>query len=544
MLFNSYQFIFGFLPLTLAIFYAFGRFSRTGALRWLTLASLGFYAWWRPINVVIILPSILINFALARLLLRFSVDAKNRRASKLTLIAGIAFNVAFLGYFKYTNFLVDSANDVFGTHFILTHIVLPLGISFITFQKIAFLIQVHGKRIESFTFADYALFVLFFPQLIAGPIVHYHEVIPQFHRASCRFNATDAAVGLTMFFFGLFKKAFLADGIAPYVSLIYTRAASGGSVSVLPALLAAVGFTLQLYFDFSGYSDMAIGMARLFGVRLPVNFNSPLRSSSIIEFWQRWHMTLTRFLTSYIYNPLTLWLTRRRLARGRPALGGRNVTLDALITLLAFPTLVTMFVSGLWHGAGYTFIIWGLLHGLFLTINQSWRLIKTKYRFAQAKDTRFWNSAEFVLSFALVCLTMVFFRAPTIKSAWAILVGMVGVHGIGLPAAIFDHLGPLARLLQRTGGGAETWWGAADVLMLTAWTVPLLLIATFCPNSQQMLARYEPALGVTAAEKPRGGWLVGFTWNPTLKWATAIAALAFAAILRFAGPSEFLYWQF
>ena len=221
MLFNSYQFILGFLPVTLAIFYIFGRFSRTSALRWLIFASLVFYAWWRLLNVAIILPSILINFLLAQRLQRLGVDESNRRASKLTLIAGIAFNVAFLGYFKYTNFLAGAINDAFGTHFILTHIILPLGISFITFQKIAFLIDVHGKRIEPFTFGDYALFVLFFPQLIAGPIVHYREVMPQFRRASCRFNGTDMCVGLTMFFFGLFKKVLLADGIAPFVSPIY-----------------------------------------------------------------------------------------------------------------------------------------------------------------------------------------------------------------------------------------------------------------------------------------------------------------------------------
>ncbi len=544
MLFNSYQFILFFLPLTLAIFYILGQFSRTSALRWLIFASLAFYAWWRPLNVAIIVPSVLINFLLARRLQRLGADEQNRHASKLTLVAGIAFNVAFLGYFKYTNFLTDAINDAVGTHFILTHIILPLGISFITFQKIAFLIDVHGKRIEPFTFGDYALFVFFFPQLIAGPIVHYREVMPQFRRASCRLDGTDMCVGLTMFFFGLFKKAFLADGIAPFVSPIFERAAHGNPVSVLPSLMAAVGFTLQIYLDFSGYSDMAIGIARLFGVRLPANFDSPLKASSIIDYWLRWHITLTKFLTAYIYNPLLLWFTRSRLARGRPALGGRNMTFGAFLNLLAFPTIVTMFISGLWHGAGYTFIIWGLLHGVFLSINHGWRLLKARLRPAQVKHDQSGSFAGFVLTFTAVTIAMVFFRAPTLKGASVILAGMVGAHGIGLPASIFEHVGPLANLLQRTGVEPETWWGAVQFAWLTAWTLLATGIALFCPNTAQLLAHYEPALAVRPIGQEQGGAFARLAWSPSLKWAMAVAAVAFAAILRLGRPSEFLYWQF
>ena len=544
MLFNSYLFILGFLPVTAVLFYLFGRRSPTQALRWLIFASLVFYAWWRPLNVAIILPSIVINFVLARRLQRLSADDEHARAAKITLIGGILFNVAFLGYFKYTTFLTQAVNDTFGTSFVLTHIILPLGISFITFQKIAFLIDVHARRIESFTFRDYALFVLFFPQLIAGPIVHYREVMPQFQRASCRFDPTDFSVGLTLFCFGLFKKAFLADGIAPYVTAIYERAAHGDPVSLIPAVFAALGFTLQIYFDFSGYSDMAIGAARLFGVKLPANFDSPLKARSIIDYWLRWHMTLTRFLTAYVYNPLLLWLTRRRLARGKPALGGRNVTLSAFFTLLAFPTLVTMAISGLWHGAGYTFIVWGVLHGVFLSINHGWRLLKAKYGQKTVRQQGPGHWSGFVLTFLAVILAMVFFRAPTIESAWSLLRGIIGLNGIGFPAAIFDHLGPLVDLLERTGGGAETWWGAVDFISLTAWTLLLLSIAMFCPNSTQLLARYEPAVGLPPSSAALSGWAARLTWRPTLKWGVAVAALAFAAVLRFGGPSEFLYWQF
>ncbi len=557
MLFNSYEFIFAFLPITVALFYLFGRFSRAAGLDWIICASLIFYAWWRPLNVAIILPSILINFLLARRLQRLGNEPGRERAGRLTLAVGILFNVAFLGYFKYTGFLQQASNDVLGTHFVLSHIVLPLGISFITFQKIAFLIDVHAKRIEPFSFRDYALFVLFFPQLIAGPIVHYREVMPQFRRLAARWNAEDACVGLTLFCMGLFKKSFLADSISPYVATIFQHANEGGSVSLFPAALGAVGFALQIYFDFSGYSDMAIGIARLFGVKLPLNFNSPLRASSIIDYWLRWHITLTRFLTAYIYNPMLLWLTRRRIARGKPALSPRNATPGAFLTLIAFPTLVTMFISGLWHGAGYTFIIWGLLHGVYLTVNHAWRFVVAKMKKTRPPETGTWSLGGFVLTFIAGVVAMVFFRAPTLHAAAVMLAGMFGMHGAALPAAIFNHLGPLQGLL-RHAGGVEDWWGANAFLALTGWTILGLAIVLLLPNSAQLLARWSPALGVQAptpaapaGARPAGsahsGWrtrLAQLAWSPTLRWGLAVALLAGAAILNFGGPSEFLYWQF
>jgi alginate O-acetyltransferase complex protein AlgI len=292
MLFNSYEFLCVFLPIAVTVFYALGRFSRNWSLGWLIAASLFFYAWWRPLNLLIIAPSILVNFALARQLQRLGPSTQPRLA-KWVLGFGIVFNVAFLGYFKYANFGATVANDLFGTSYSLERIVLPLGISFITFQKIALLIDAHAGRLEAFTLKDYCLFVLFFPQLIAGPIVHLRELMPQFRRCACRFNAGDVSVGLTLFAFGLFKKVCLADTLAPLAGAVYESAA-GQSVSLLPAWIAALGFTFQIYFDFSGYSDMAVGAARLFGIKLPPNFDSPIRASSIIDFWRpmcttRWH---------------------------------------------------------------------------------------------------------------------------------------------------------------------------------------------------------------------------------------------------------------
>ena len=306
MLFNSHEFLFVFLPATLLGFYLLGRVSRQAAILWLILASLVFYGWWRPLNILIIGPSIIINYAVASFLLRLSQRGDSPRLSQATLLIGILFNVAFLGFFKYADFVYGTINDVFAANLILLHVILPLGISFITFQKIAFLIDVQAGRVKDFTFREYCTFVLFFPQLIAGPIVHYREMMPQFATATCRFDKENFAVGLTLLFFGLFKKGVLADNIAPLITPIYQHSAAGGQTPFLLAWMAAVGFTLQIYFDFSGYTDMALGLGRFFGIKLPPNFNSPLKASSIIDFWLRWHMTLTRFLTAYLYNPLVL----------------------------------------------------------------------------------------------------------------------------------------------------------------------------------------------------------------------------------------------
>jgi alginate O-acetyltransferase complex protein AlgI len=542
MLFNSDEFLFVFLPVTLVGFYWLATVSRTAAIRWLILASLVFYAWWRPVNVLIIAPSIVINFALARILLRLNRDDESRGQSKTILLLGILFNIAFLGFFKYTDFISGAINDVFSANLVLRHIILPLGISFITFQKIAFLIDVHAGRVKSFSFQDYCTFVLFFPQLIAGPIVHYREMMPQFHAAPCRFDKESVAIGLTLLSFGLFKKIVFADNIATFVTPIYEHAAAEGGTSFLLAWIAAIGFTLQIYFDFSGYTDMALGLARFFGIRLPQNFDSPLKASSIIDFWLRWHMTLTRFLTAYIYNPLVLYLTRRRLAKGRPGYGGRNVTVGAFIYLLMFPTIITMFVSGLWHGAGYGFIVWGLLNGFYLTVNQGWRLIGPQLWPERRSYVRFMKPAGLVLTFLCVTAAMVFFRSTTITSAIDLVKGMIGLNGVALPQELFDRLGPLAETLHRVGVVAEPS-SAKDLANSAVWISVLLFVALACPNTIRILARYEPALGVTSqSTKSAVGRSV--EWDTSLPWAVAMSAIAAIAIVSMGGPSEFLYWQF
>jgi D-alanyl-lipoteichoic acid acyltransferase DltB (MBOAT superfamily) len=456
-------------------------------------------------------------------------------------LVGLVFNVMFLGYFKYINFLQGAANDIFDAQFTLTSVILPLGISFITFQKIAFLIDVHSGRVQSFRFRDYLLFVLFFPQLIAGPIVHYREMMPQFHKVHCRFVKEDVAVGLTLFFFGLFKKVVFADSIAALVSPIYQDAAAGGDISFFIAWMAALGFTLQIYFDFSGYSDMALGLGRLFNIRLPANFNSPLRASSIIDYWQRWHMTLTRFLTAYMYNPLSLWLTRRRMSKGRPGLG-RDTTFGAFVYLLMFPTLLTMLVSGVWHGAGYNFIIWGLLHGVFLAVNHAWRIVGPPLWPSRQSYERFMVPTGLILTLVAVTVSMVFFRSTTVEGATQILRGMIGLDGVALPQKLFDHLGTVGVWLQSTG---VTALSEGNFLKLAMWIAGLLFVALACPNTLEILARYEPALGIKVRSASDGAAPVKVPeWAPSVVWATAVAVIAMLGVANLTGPSEFLYWQF
>jgi alginate O-acetyltransferase complex protein AlgI len=546
MLFNSVEFLFFFLPATLLGFYLLGQVSRNAALRWLIVASLVFYAWWRPLNVLIISPSIIVNYVIARILLcwRLSDSEATGRISKLVLALGILFNVAFLGVFKYTDFVLGSVNDVFATNLVLLHIILPLGISFITFQKIAFLVDVQAGRVRAFTFQDYCTFVLFFPQLIAGPIVHYREMMPQFHTVSCRLETENVAVGITLLFFGLFKKVVLADGIARFVTPIYQHAVAGNRTSLLLAWMAALGFTLQIYFDFSGYTDMALGLARFCGIRLPPNFDSPLRASNIIDFWLRWHMTLTRFLTAYIYNPMVLSWTRRRLANGRRGFTARRPTAGAFVSLLMVPTITTMFVCGLWHGAGYGFIVWGVLHGFYITINHGWRVAAARLWPDRAKYDRVMRPLGMALTFVTVTATMVFFRAPTMAAAIDLVKGMLGLNGVGLPLDLFKHLGSLGGALRAIGVIAEPG-NAADFTRTVVWILFLTGIALACPNTLEILGRHEPALGV----RPRPGKLVIgkvkiADWGPSLSWAVAMSVIAMMSIAHIRGPSEFLYWNF
>lgn len=533
MLFNSYEFIFGFLPIVAVVFFLLGAKSKRSALVWLSLASLFFYAWWRPTNLLIIVPSICANFLFARLIMRLN-HSPRRFWSNIVLALGIAFDIGILGYFKYANFFVEVANDIAGTSFVLYQIILPLGISFITFQKIAFLIDVHGRRVDSVSFQEFVLFVLFFPQLIAGPIVHFREMMPQFRRLPCARNDSDLAVGVTLFFIGLFKKVVLADGIAPSVSLIFEHASSGSTLSFFSAWMGAIGFTLQIYFDFSGYTDMAMGAARLFGIRLPPNFDSPLRATNIIDFWSRWHITLTRFLTAYVYNPLSILLARRRHRSER----SRTVSarISTFLQVLAVPTLFTMLLSGLWHGAGYLFVLWGLTHGLFLILNHAWRSFGPTY---ESKVSVF---AMFVLTSLCIVASMVLFRSPTMLTAARMFEGMLGLNGISLPESVIQMAGPFAQWMTSAGVsvGLEI---DLPFKTLSVWLVGLTTIALVFPNSLEILRAHQPAVGWRENGTP-SSLKTSIVWTYSLFWSVTIALIAVTGILQIQGESEFLYWQF
>ncbi len=535
MLFNSPIFIFAFLPVTVALFHALSLRSVSRAFLWLTLASLFFYGWWRPLNVLLIAPSIVLNYVAADFIIRR--QERRPRAAEAVFWAAIAFNICFIGYFKYIAFLAIVSNDVLGTGFAVQSVILPLGVSFITFQKIALLVDARAGRVQQVGLRDYVLFVLFFPPLISGPIVHFRELMPQFKAIDGKWSWENAVAGLGLFFAGLFKKLVIADPIAAQIAPIWSAVADGGHPALLDAWAAALGYMVQLYFDFSGYSDMAIGTARLLGIRLPGNFNSPLKADSIIDYWSRWHMTLTRFLTAYVFSPIALMMSRRRLARGAPVMAGRRTTAGTFMALVALPTVVTMFVSGLWHGAGYQFLVFGLLHGGGLVVNHAWRLWTPK-AWAQAWPVRYWAWPVTIL---FVILVEVFFRAPDIAAAIRVLAGMFGAHGMTLPNAVLARLGGLPSMLGlraaaggEGGAGFVLTWG----LLGLAWAIALAM-----PNTLELFARFEPSLDFRL--RPERARAVAWAqWRPSLAWSIGMAVVSLLGLMSLGQVSAFLYWQF
>jgi len=353
MLFNSYAFIFLFLPVALLGFFQLARIHHAYAAAWLALSSLFFYGYWNPAYVGLLLGSIVCNYALGM----WIVKAAGARKQQM-LVFAIATNLALLGYYKYTNFFVGSINTVTGSSWHVDDIILPLGISFFTFTQIAFLVDTFQGKVKEYNFIHYLLFVTYFPHLIAGPVLHHKDMMPQFAQPSTyRINWDNVATGILLFTLGLCKKVLWADTLAPFATAIFDGAHHGMATGTLPTIYeawsGALAYTLQIYFDFSGYTDMALGIALMFNIRLPINFNSPYKSTSIIEFWRHWHITLSTFLRDYLYIPLG---------------GNRHGKLRRYLNLLA-----TMVLGGLWHGAGWTFVIWGTLHGIYLTINHLWR---------------------------------------------------------------------------------------------------------------------------------------------------------------------------
>ncbi len=522
MLFNSYVFLFAFLPVTLLGFHLIGKQGHHRvAISWLVGASLFFYGWWNPAYLGLILGSILFNYAVGVALLG--------RPNKLTLFLGVAANLGVLGYFKYANFFIDNINSLVGSDIILEQIILPLGISFFTFQQITYLVDAYRGETREYNFLHYCLFVTFFPQLIAGPIVHHKEMLPQFAKDALHgLKSKNLAVGFTIFIIGLFKKVVLADGIAVHATSVFDGAENGVYLTFFEAWGGALAYSFQLYFDFSGYSDMAIGLARMFGIRLPLNFNSPYKAISIIDFWRRWHITLSRFLRDYLYIPL----------------GGNRKGETRRFTNL----MITMLLGGLWHGAGWNFILFGLAHGTYIVICGAWVKVKKSISNNRIiKSTVAANSIGRVITFLAVVLAFVPFRAESMDGTSNMLTAMLGGHGLSLSPLLIGRIGNAEQWLLEHGVvfhgmfhnhvfGADPRWGIA-------WVVTLLLASTLLPNTQQLLRRYRPALETYKNEIPclRHRWA---EWRPTAPWALITFGIFIITILSLTQASEFLYFQF
>jgi alginate O-acetyltransferase complex protein AlgI len=469
-LFNSYAFVFVFLPLVLAGFAALTRWgTRRAVLAFLVAASLAFYAWWDWRYLALIVFSILFNFSMGTRLQRRAGGLEAPAGSGRRLLAvGIGVNLGLLAYFKYRNFFVDTVGIAVGAEWVLPPLVLPLAISFYTFEQITYLVDAYRGDTGEYDFLGYALFISFFPHLIAGPIVRFRDLVPQFSsRETFVFSPGNVSRGLLIFAIGLFKKVMLADTMSPWVSPIFDGKAAVGFVDAWGGTLA---FALQLYFDFSGYSDMAVGLALMLNVSLPENFDSPYKARSIIDFWRRWHMTLSSFLRDYLYIPMG---------------GGRRGGARRYVNLL-----VTMLLGGLWHGASWTFVLWGGLHGAYLAVNHLWR----------GGGRRLPGPVAWAVTFGAVMVGWVLFRAASLPRAGAIVAGMTGMNGL------LWSVGPDAI-------GGNRWRLLLPALALVLW----------CPNRQAIMQ---------------------WRWSSDHAYAVAFAILAGVSILRFGNPSPFFYFLF
>jgi D-alanyl-lipoteichoic acid acyltransferase DltB (MBOAT superfamily) len=491
-LFNSLVFIFGFLPAVLALFVLVARRNGMGAVVLLAAASLVFYGWGDLGFLPLLLTSIAGNFCAGLAIARCRAGHRQDRANRVLAVA-VVLDLAALAVFKYADFFIASVAEATGAGLAPLGIALPLGISFFTFTQIAFLVDAARGEAEEVDIFRYLLFVTYFPHLIAGPILHHREMMPQFARfgPSLRFNRKAAAMGLTCFAIGLAKKLGIADWVAPTADLTFAAAQAGTALSMAEAWVGALAYTFQIYFDFSGYCDMAIGLSLLFGVRLPVNFNSPYKAASIIDFWRRWHITLSRFLRDYLYIPLG---------------GSRHGPWRRHVNLMA-----TMLLGGLWHGAGWTFVWWGGLHGAFLIGNHAWR--GTGLRLPP------WLARP--LTFACVVVAWVFFRANDVAEAVAMLRAMAGLDGYGLAAKLaFPNEMLVGRLPPVLAGAA------------------LFALVWLAPNTQEWLGRFRATLEPAAPQTSR------LRWRPSTWWG-AVAGVAFAvAVTLVGGDSPFLYFRF
>ena len=470
MLFNSYEYILFFLPVTFFVYFFLNRQKLTIAANgFLVCASLFFYSWWNVAYLPIIVGSMLFNYSFGRAI---SSTSRHNRFRVYLLALGIIANIALLGYYKYADFFISNINWAFNADMPLLHLLLPLALSFFTFQQIAYLVDSYRVETHEYDFLNYAVFVSFFPQLIAGPIVHHKEMMPQFARMRNKIlKPRNIALGLFIFSIGLFKKVVLADSFAAWADIGFDKL---DTLTLVQAWTASLGYTFQIYFDFSGYTDMAIGAALLFNIRLPFNFNSPYKARDIQDFWRRWHITLSRFLRDYVYIPLG---------------GNRAGTLNTCNNLM-----ITFLIGGLWHGASWTFVFWGALHGMALVTHRLWRALHINLHPVIA----------WLITFNFINISWVFFRADDFDDALKVLRGLFAMNEVG-------HL---SSIVLFTG---ETIDGLFIILLFILACIILCL-----KNSNELQARFS--------NKPRVMIFAGFLFT--------------CSILSFNQISAFLYFNF
>ena len=509
MLFNSYAFVLAFLPLALLLYHSLRHLQRPRlAFASLVLMSFVFYGWWNVNYIPLLLGLMTITYGIGRLLIRYR--GKSRGAAQLLLALGLAINVLALGYFKYANFFIDNINALFGIDFVLSAVILPIGISFFVFQKIAFLVDAYRGNVTHLDPLNFALFVMFFPQLIAGPIVHHSEVMPQFADPK-PLRRDYINMGLTIFVLGLGKKIWLADTMATFASPVFDAAAQGRALDFATAWAGALAYTTQLYYDFSAYSEMAVGIALLFGIRLPINFNSPYKANDIIEFWRRWHITLSRFLRDYVYISLG---------------GNRHGKVRRYGNLLA-----TMVIGGFWHGAGWNFVVWGLLHGMYLAVNHAWRDWHTQ-RKRGAPSGMAMRLVSALLTLLAIVVAWVFFRAADLHTALSMLSSMVGQYDSTTTTS------PNELALHATSAPA-----IINNTLALAYTGALLLFARFAPNTHEWVGY----TGVQDTEPPIDAPQHVHRqrrWRATHQWALWMGVLLALDLAGLSTISEFIYFQF
>ena len=521
MLFNSYSFIFVFLPIVWVAFFIIGRIRIQFAAAWFTVASLLFYAWWNWKFLFLLIISIVFNFLMSHALAR-EVGVEIKQDFEWRIYFAVGFNLLLLFYFKYINFLIIVGNQMLGLDTHLLDIVLPIGISFYTFTQLTYLVDVYAGYPKEKNFIHYVLFVTYFPHLIAGPILHHKEMMPQFHNsANYQPKVQAIAVGLTVFMLGLFKKTVLADSVGSFADISFS-AAQLHPITLLEAWGGALAYTMQIYFDFSAYTDMAIGISCAFNIKLPVNFESPYKSTSIIEFWRRWHITLSRFLRDYLYIPLG---------------GNRNGIVKRYGNLL-----LTMLLGGLWHGAGLTFLVWGILHGIYLIVNHNWRALCRSWKGQSSFITRV---ASWLLTFLAVVVAWVFFRADSLTTAITILKAMAGMSDIVLPvgwAHVLSSDAPIWDTLHISFGEMSAFGDTKQLLQIGF----LMFIALALPNVRQIFGRENIVLvdAKTNFTQNQSHSFSFLQWRPNFLWGSFVLILFLFSLAKMTNVSQFLYFQF